>query len=215
MGHIGRRRGEDMAEHSVLVFGGAGKSGTPVVRQALERGYAVTAFVRHPEKAAHLPKQARIVPGDGTDAAAVAAAIPGHDTVITTIGDRRTLVSAAAARHAVAGMQAAGVRRIILLSAYGIGDSAHGLHGFVLSRVLGKLNVDKVAAEQALETSGLDWTAVRPPVLGEGPSQGPLRAGVDITINGFQTISREDLATFMLEQIEAPTYVGKKPIVYR
>lgn len=204
-----------MAGHSILVIGAAGKSGSPVVRQALERGFSVSAFVRHPEKAGHFPKEIRIIPGDGTDAAAMAAAIPGHDTVIITVGSASVFVSGPTARNAVAGMKAAGARRIILLSAYGIGDSAHGLHGFVLSKVLGKLNADKVASEAALETSGLDWTAVRPPVLGEGPSQGPLKAGVDITINGFQTISREDLATFMLDQIDSPTYVGKKPIVYR
>jgi uncharacterized protein YbjT (DUF2867 family) len=203
-----------VADHSILIIGAAGKSGSPIVRQAVARGYDVTAFVRHPEKAAHLPKQARIVQGDGTDAAAVAAAIPGHDTVIITVGSASVFVSGPTTRNAVAGMKAAGAKRILLLSAYGIGDSAHGLHGFVLSRVLGKLNADKVASEAALETSGLDWTAVRPPVLGEGPSQGPLKAGVDIKINGFQSISREDLATFFLDQIDGREYVNKKPIVY-
>ena len=203
-----------LAQHSILVIGAAGKSGTPVVQQAIARGHRVTAFVRHPEKAAHLPAAARSVPGDATDAAAVRRAVFGNDTVIITVGDRNTFVSAAAARNAVTAMRSSGARRIILLSAYGIGDSAHGLHGFVLSKLLGKLNADKVASETALEQSGLDWTAVRPPVLGEGPSTGPLKSGIDITINGFQSISREDLATFMLEQIDKPDYVGKKPIVY-
>lgn len=203
-----------MAGHSILVIGAAGKSGSPIVRQAVARGFNVTALVRHPEKAEGFPSQVLIVKGDGTDAASVGAAVRGHDTVIITVGGRTEFVSGPTARNAVAGMKAAGVRRIILLSAYGIGDSAHGIHGFVLSKLLSKLNADKIASEAALESSGLDWTAVRPPVLGEGPSQGPLKAGVDITINGFQTISREDLATFMLDQIDSPTYVGKKPIVY-
>jgi uncharacterized protein YbjT (DUF2867 family) len=135
--------------------------------------------------------------------------------VIITVGSASVFVSGPTARNAVAGMKAAGAKRIILLSAYGIGDSAHGLHGFLLSKVLGKLNADKVASEAALESSGLEWTAVRPPVLGEGPSQGPLKSGIDIRINGFQTISREDLATFILDQVDSATYVGKKPIVYQ
>jgi uncharacterized protein YbjT (DUF2867 family) len=203
-----------MAQHNILVIGAAGKSGTPIVEQAIARGHNVTAFVRHPDKAAHLPQAATVVQGDGLDAAAVAKAVPGHDTVIITVGDARTFVSGPTARNAVAAMKASGARRIILLSAYGIGDGAHGLHGFVLSKLLGKLNADKMASEAALEQSGLDWTAVRPPVLGEGPATGALKAGVDITINGFQTISRKDLAAFMLDQIERPDYVGKKPIVY-
>ena len=203
-----------MAQHNILVIGAAGKSGTPVVQQAVSRGHTVIAFVRNPDKAAHLPAAARIVQGDATDAAAVAAAMPGNDVVIITVGDRSNFVSAPAARNAVAAMKTTRARRIILLSAYGIGDAAHGLHGFVLSKVLGKLNADKVASEAALEQSGLDWTAVRPPVLGEGPATGALKAGVDITINGFQSISREDLAAFMLDQIDRKDFVGKKPIVY-
>lgn len=204
-----------MAQQKILVIGAAGKSGTPVVEQAISHGHSVTALVRHPEKAAHLPKAAVIVKGDGTDAASVVAAVKGHDTVIITVGDRSTFVSGPTARNAVAAMKAAGAKRIILLSAYGIGDSAHGLHGFVLSKVLGKLNADKMASEAALENSGLEWVAVRPPVLGTGPATHDLRAGVDITINGFQTVSREDLAEFMLEQIENDSFLGKKPIVYR
>jgi uncharacterized protein YbjT (DUF2867 family) len=203
-----------LAQHSILVIGAAGKSGTPVVQQAIARGHRVTAFVRHPEKAVHLPANARIVQGDATDAEVVLRAIADNDVVIITVGDRKTFVSAAAARNAVAAMHGNGARRIILLSAYGIGDSAHGLHGVVLSKVLGRLNADKVASESAVEQSGLDWTAVRPPVLGEGPSAGALKSGVDITINGFQSISRQDLAAFMLDQIDRPDYVGKKPIVY-
>jgi uncharacterized protein YbjT (DUF2867 family) len=204
-----------MAQHRILVIGAAGRSGTPVVEQAVARGHHVTALVRHPDKAAHLPKAATVVKGDGTDAASVAAAVAGNDTVIITVGDRSTLVSGATARNAVAAMQASGARRIILLSAYGIGDSAHGLHGFLMSRVLSKLNADKMASEAALEGSGLDWVAVRPPVLGTGPATHDLKAGVDVTINGVQTISRADLAEFMLDQVEGDAFLGKKPVVYR
>lgn len=203
-----------MAQHNILVIGAAGKSGTPIVEQAIARGHNVTAFVRNPDKASHLPKAAKIVKGDGQDAAAVAKAVPGNDTVIITVGDARNFVSGPVTRNAVAAMKASGARRLILLSAYGIGDGAHGLHGFVLSKLLGKLNADKMASEAVAAESGLDWTAVRPPVLGEGPATGTLKAGVDITINGFQSISRQDLAAFMLDQIERPDYVGKKPIVY-
>lgn len=184
------------------------------MEQAIARGHQVTAFVRHPDKAAHLPKAATIVQGDGLDAIAVAKAVPGHDTVIITVGDARTYVSGPVTRNAVAAMKAAGVRRIILLAAYGIGDSAHGLYGFVMSRLLGKLNADKLASEAALESSGLDWTAVRAPVLGEAPATHKLVAGPsNARVSGFRAISRQDLAAFMLDQIDSPTFVRKKPVV--
>lgn len=134
-----------MKTHNILVIGAAGKSGTPVVEQAVKLGHRVTAFVRTPEKAAHLPKAATIVKADGLDAAAVAKAVAGHDTVIITAGGAKSMVSGPVTRNAVAAMKAAGVRRIILLSAYGVGDGAHGLYGFVMSKLGKKLHDDKVA----------------------------------------------------------------------
>lgn len=203
-----------MAQHNILVIGAAGKTGTQLVEQGLQRGFSVTGFVRSPEKAAHLPKSVKIVQGDGMNAAQVAAAMPGHDAVFIAVGDARTFVSGPITRNAVAGMKTAGIKRLVLLSAYGIGDSAHGIHGFLITRVLGKLNADKMDSEAALEGSGLEWVAVRPPVLGEGPAKGPLKAGIGIKIAGFQSIPRADLAAFMLDQLESDTCVGKKPIVY-
>jgi uncharacterized protein YbjT (DUF2867 family) len=204
-----------VAQPNILIIGAAGKTGTELVQQGLQRGHAVTGLVRTPQKAAHLPNAVKIIQGDGTDAAAVAAAIAGHDAVLIAVGDGRTFVSGPITRNAVAGMKAAGVKRVVLLSAYGIGDSAHGLHGFVMTRVFGKLNADKLASEAALAGSGLDWVSVRPPVLGTGPAQGGIKAAEGVTINGFQTLRRADLASFMLDQIEATTFLGKKPIVYR
>ena len=204
-----------MAQHNILVVGGAGKSGTQLVERALAQGHSVTAFVRNPAKAEHLPRAAKIFEGDGLDAAAIGLAVPGHDVVIISIGDGRTYVSGPTARNVVAAMKAAAVKRVLMVSAYGIGDSAHGIHGFLMTRVLGKLNADKMASEAALASSGLDWTAVRPPVLGEGPAEGGVKAEEGVTINGFQTLRRSDLAAFMIDAIDRPEWFGKKPIVYR
>ena len=61
----------------VIVFGAAGRTGSQLVRQALERGHHVTAFVRgRVEQHGVWHVRLRVVPGDALDAAAVAAAIP-------------------------------------------------------------------------------------------------------------------------------------------
>lgn len=203
-----------MATHNILVIGATGRTGSEAVKQGLARGHKVTAFVRDPARAQGLlPSGARIVKGDALDAKSVAAAMPGHDAVLVAVGDARTFVSAETTRNAVAAMKASGVRRIVLLSAYGIGDSAHGIHGFLMTRVLSKLNADKTGAEAVLEQSGLDWTAVRPPVLSLAPAKGA-QAAVGAKINGFGSLGRADLAAFILDEIDTPKFVGKKPIVW-
>ncbi|MCC6734963.1 MAG: NAD(P)H-binding protein [Bauldia sp.] len=186
-----------------------------MVAQGLARGHEVTAFVRDPARAAaKLPKGARVVRGDARSAADVAAAVAESDTVFIAIGDRNVLVSADAVRNAVAAMQVSGARRIIVVSAYGAGDSGHGLQGFVFRRLLTKLNADKMAAEQALSDSGLDWTAVRAVTLSDKPATGKAKAAVDVTVNGFRPVSRADLAAFMLDEMDRNAFVRQRPIFF-
>lgn len=196
----------------IIVLGASGRTGAQVVEQALARGDAVTAFVRDPAKASHLPKAARIVKGDGLSAKAVADAISGHDAVVVAVADAGKPVSAPIVRNVVAGMKAAGVKRLILLSAYGTGDSGHGIHGVVF-RATRKLYADKMEAERLLAESGLDWTAVRPPILTTRPPTGRIKAAVGVKINGFGRISRADLAAFMLNELDTNAFVRKRPIL--
>ncbi|MCW5716758.1 MAG: NAD(P)H-binding protein [Bauldia sp.] len=199
----------------IVVLGASGQTGAQVVAQGLARGYEVTAFVRDPSKAASkLPKGALVVQGDGLSASQVAIAVAGHDAVVVAVGDRRTLVSGPIIRNVIAGMKAANMRRVILLSAYGAGDSGHGFQGFMFRTALRKLNADKMAAEQALTDSGLDWTAVRAVALSNKPATGRVRTALDGKVSGFRPISRADLATFMLDEIDRRAFVRKRPILY-
>ncbi len=55
----------------ILIFGASGRTGRPLVEQALERGHEVTAFVRDPVRLALEHGRLRVVSGDVTDAVAV------------------------------------------------------------------------------------------------------------------------------------------------
>jgi uncharacterized protein YbjT (DUF2867 family) len=96
----------------IMVIGATGEIGNAVTRAALERGHDVTAFVRSPEKLGSLRDRVRVVVGDLADADAVAAAVAGHDAVVSALGsspDASQLdVPATAMRHIVAGMRAGG-----------------------------------------------------------------------------------------------------------
>lgn len=199
--------------HRILVVGASSRTGRQLVKQAVERGHEVTAFLRDPAKAASLPPNVEKVTGDALDANAIAGAVAGHDTIMVAIGDRKVHVSAATIRNVIAGMKSHGVKRVILLSAYGTGDSGHGVQGFLFRTMLGKLNADKVEADRLLEESGLDWTSVRAPALTEGPKAGRIKAATDVVINGFKGMSRADLAAFMLDEMDANAFVRRKPIV--
>jgi uncharacterized protein YbjT (DUF2867 family) len=73
---------------NVLVFGATGPLGRSVVDRLLSAAHHVTIFARSPGR---LEPRAglREVPGDVLDAGAVAAAVPGHDAVISALGQSR------------------------------------------------------------------------------------------------------------------------------
>jgi putative NADH-flavin reductase len=69
---------------------------------------------------------------------------------------------------------------------------------------------DHEAKEAIIRQSKLDWTIVRPVLLTNGPHTGVYRNGVDIRVRSFiPTISRADVAEFMLTQLADKTYVRK------
>jgi uncharacterized protein YbjT (DUF2867 family) len=144
-----------------------------LVEQALERGYEVTAFVRNPAKLPLTHPRLRIVRGDVMDAAAVEAAVEGHDAVLSALGHRRlwvpSTVQTEGVRYIVHAMKKYGVRRLVCVTALGLGHSAGrmGIFGTFLALPL-MLPIyfwDKSRQEQIIGASGLEWGIVCPGVL--------------------------------------------------
>jgi uncharacterized protein YbjT (DUF2867 family) len=188
--------------HRILVLGATGRTGRLVVSEALAAGHQVTAFARDPAKAANLGSGVGIAIGDVKDPASVEAAVTGHDTVVLALAPR---IGAPAARAALAGLKRAGGNRIVALSAYGVGDSRHGLYGWVMNVPMASLARDKVAMESAMASSGLSWTAARPVGLSNKPKTGRVRVTTPDVSLGFGSMTRADVAAWMVGAIDDRT----------
>jgi uncharacterized protein YbjT (DUF2867 family) len=151
--------GEIMSSACVLVIGATGALGRPVVQRLRERGVAVRAACRHPERAADLAALgAEVVAADLTDAASLARACSGVQRVLAAahglLGRGRwasAQVDDAGHRALFAAARAAGVQRLVYTSAYGADDD----HAVDFMRT-------KRAMEKALAESGLDHVVLRP-----------------------------------------------------
>ena len=87
------------------------------------------------------------------------------------------MILRAAAGSTVAAMEAAGVRRLVVVSAAVLFDDL-GVAGTVLRRtLLRNVGDDSLEMERIVVASALDWTIARPPRLTNGPLNGPLRRG--------------------------------------
>ena len=201
---------------NVVVFGAGGKTGSLVVEKALAAGHTVTVFVR---TAHDTPPSVRVVTGDAADPAAVASAIVGQHAVIDTIGGKTpykdTELERTAARNIVSAMQSAGVRRLIVVSMMGIGDSTaqtpFWYEYLLMPTFLRGSTKDKQAMESAVESSGLDFVIARPPILTEDPATGATII-VPHDARGHK-ITRADLAQFLVDQLTSSEHLGQAVVV--
>jgi uncharacterized protein YbjT (DUF2867 family) len=205
----------------LLILGATGGTGRQLVAQALEQGHQVTVLVRDPAKLGASSGKVRVVQGSMPDAgSALAEAVRGQDAVISSLGlgngtNPRGLIERSVPAI-VATMREAGVKRLMHISAFGVGPTRADVP--LVPRIaqwlfLAKVFADKAAGEAVLPTSGLEWTVVYPSVLTDGPKTLKVRAGAHLPLSGVPKISRADVAAFTLAELSARNYVGKGALI--
>jgi putative NADH-flavin reductase len=206
----------------IVVFGAAGGTGRALVTQALAQSRGVVAFVRTPAKFDLEHEGLSVVHGDVVDAAAVERAVLGQDAVLCALGAasplKRDPVLVSGIDNIVHAMERGGLRRLIYLSFLGVRGGREQLSFLgryvVAPLILRNIVADHEAKESIISRSSLDWTIVRPPRLSNGPHTGSYRHGSDIkAASVVPTISRADLADFMLRQLGDSAYLHKAPAV--
>jgi putative NADH-flavin reductase len=203
----------------LIVFGSTGGTGRPLLEQALEQAHDVTAFARNPAKIDDIKHEnLQVVRGDVLDPAAVESSVAEQEAVLCAIGAGagRTTLREVGTRSIIQAMERTGVRRLIVQSSLGVGDSRANLT-FVTKYIIVDLFLrhafaDHERQEAVVRASSLDWTIVRPPYLTDGPRTGTYRHGFPAKRTRIQgKISRADVADFMLKQLTSDTYLRQTP----
>lgn len=209
------------APPKILVLGATGGTGRSVVSQALARGYDVTVLARSAEKAGDF-KGAEVVIGDARDEATLRRALKGRDAVVSALGTpaspfREVTLLSTATRALVNAMKLEQVSRLVCITGLGAGDSVgHG--GFLFDHliyplILRKVYADKNRQETIVRGSGLDWVLVRPTILNDKPKHGNVRALTDLSNFHGGSISRADVASFVLDQVRDDAWVHQAPLI--
>lgn len=204
----------------IIVFGASGGTGREVVKQALEAGHLVTAFVRTPSKVNLQHPNLRIAQGDVMDAAAVENAIAGQEAVISTLGPTRPPaphMMETAARNIIAGMNKHGLRRLVATTGAGVRqpeDQPKGMDiliGILLNLLAREVVHDSAEGVRLIQSSDLDWTIVRFPRLMDGPHTGKYRVGY-VDKESSTQFSRADGADFILKELTEKHWLRKLPL---
>lgn len=197
----------------VLVFGGNRGTGLEIVRGLKARGEQVTVAVRPTSDTAALRDLGiATVVADAFDPAQVQAAFAAqrYAAVVSTLGggpgDKARRPDLEGNRNAIDAAKAAGVRRFVLISVIGTGDSFETAPA-PSRRFLKTVMTLKGQAEDHLRASGLDYTIIRPGGLGDVKATGTAVLAEDP--QAFSYIARADLADLAVQALGDPTTVGK------
>lgn len=196
----------------IALIGASGYVGAKLLAEAAARDHKVTAIVTD---AARVPAHNRltVLAVDATDFDALAAAVAGHDLVISAFNPGRDL-DGSGTRAIIAGVKRAGVPRLLVVGGAGSlllpsGERVVDQPDFPVEWKDGALLtaafLDLLRAED-----GLDWVFVSPAaMLIPGKRTGHYRVGRDqllIGEDGESRISLEDYAVAMLDEAERPRH---------
>jgi putative NADH-flavin reductase len=187
----------------LLILGATGGIGTILVKDAVAQGHHVTAYARSPQKIKLTHPNLKVVRGSLFDEKEMAAALRGHDAVLSAFGPvvlRKTTQRCDFGRALTCAMQEAGVMRVqVVSSAFQFPDA--GVLPFLMSHTLFYyVAKDGAAMEQQFVASSLEWTMVRPPRLTNKPATNRYRVSDGHLPKGGLAISRADVAHFMLRE---------------
>jgi putative NADH-flavin reductase len=142
-------------------------------------------------------------------------ALAGHEAVLSALGPpgpTRNTITSDSARATVAAMQGAGIDRLLVVGVAALFPDIGMFGRFLRSTLLRNIADDSAEMERIVEASCLDWTIVRPPRLTNGPRREHYAVADDRLPNGAgrnATISRADVADFMLDEVEQPGHMRR------
>jgi len=216
----------------VFVLGATGLLGRLAVAALVRRGARATCLVRSAARARAVPELARdveLVEGAVDDADALARCVAAcPDGVLVCLGHvygepSTSRFMTAAVSKLLPAMRAAAVTRLVDVS--GVvnaqpGDSSGAWYGFMrlwLSATKPSVLADHEGKTRAIEAAatewpGLEWTIARPPLLTNSAASG-CRAVAAVDASCSASVSRADVAAFMVDELFARRWVRKAPVV--
>ncbi len=202
----------------IAIFGATGGTGRLVLERCLEQNYQVNALVRTPGQITIDDPNLTIIHGDVLNRHKVEETLIGTEAVICSLGSTANnpeYVVSDGTSHIITGMQELGIRRLIVVTSLGVGNSKNQVPFFfktLMKTVLRSAIEDKERQERVVMASGLDWTIVRPGGLTDGPATGKYVYGLNPKIKAGQ-VSRADVADFLLLQLENDEFLHKTPAI--
>ncbi len=205
----------------LAIFGATGRTGQHLVQQALEAKHEVVVLVRTPSKLTIQNPGLSVIQGDIQDAAKVEQTIKGSDAVFSVLGPTSNTPeyqTTKGTKNILDAMKKQGVRKLVISAGAGVGDPYdepklfNKFINILLKLAARYVYEDMLQVVDLVRESDMDWVIVRVPMLTDAPATGSIKIGY-VGKGMGPRISRADMATFMLKQLNDNTYLRQAPAI--
>ena len=214
-----------MKNEKIALFGGTGRTGIPFLKHAVER-YKVNVLVRDPAKLSFSHPNMTVLTGDILQLTDVENTIKEADVAVSLIGHSKGSppdLQSRGIENIISAMKKNGTKRLISLTGGGVRNEETDrpefidhMFSFIMKNLAGKETRNTLEDGQKhaeiIRNTDLDWTIVRAPMLTTENARHEIEVGNVGTIKGFK-LTREDLALFILGEIENNNHIKKMPFV--
>ncbi len=213
----------------IAILGATGRTGQWVLKEGLERGHVIVALVRSPEKVPDASPNLHLVKGSPTSIDDVRTVVKGVVAVLSALNINRSSdlpwakvtspkdLMSASIKNAIDAMHEEHVKRIVVISAYGVNETKENIGAlgrlFLYGTNIKYAYLDHERQERLLAASDLEWTALRPTFLNNDEAVKEVIASINGVPKPKGNISRKNLARFMLDCAEKGLYIKQAPTV--
>lgn len=210
-----------MTNHALAIFGISGRTGLELAKVASSKGWEVRGLVRPTSVFEEDIGTCRIVRGNFEDLDRVIETIADSAAVCCLIGPRppyKDVFCATATAAIIAAMKQTGCRRLICQTGAMIGPVSNRSYPMewaarTFARWHPEAAQDREEQERLIESSGLEWTIVKPPRLTDSPPRHRVQARSFLQVGLLSTISRADLAAFIFDEVQTGRFVRQRIFV--
>jgi uncharacterized protein YbjT (DUF2867 family) len=213
----------------ILLLGATGRTGQHLLRESLQRGWLVHALVRDKNKIAVSSPGLVLFEGSPADPAVLNQAMKGCEAIASALNISRYSdwpwsrlrtpadFLSSVMMNIIELAPANAVSRVIFTSAWGVAETRRDIPAwfrwFIENSNIRFPYEDHAMQESLVKQTGLAWTAVRAAGLTNFGSKKPVIVSFNNVPKPRLTISRGQLATFMLDILEKKLYIRQAPVV--
>jgi uncharacterized protein len=210
----------------ITVIGANGGIGRRIVKEALDRGHQITAVVRDPDGYTERAEGLGVAAGDVLDPKAVARVAEGQDVLVSAVGGGggngagHSALIEPAARSLVEGLRTLGeaAPRLIAVGGAGSLETAPGVRVWdapgLPDWLLETMHAHGDAQAYYTTITDVRWTVLSPAAtIAPGDRTGAYRTGTEQLVTdaeGDSSISTEDYAVALVDEIETPRFIGRR-----